>query len=136
MKKFFSSHWERILYGVFFSGVLLVNYQSTTTGWPNDALMLGLLMFGVIFILAIIGRLLKVIVSKKPQAMRYWVYLVYNALTITYLALLYDSRMTSLRNAPIIFSLLLLSIVGFSIARASIWLYKRHQAKKVETEHD
>jgi len=131
MKNLFKTYLGDILFTIL---VLLMNYQwhiqwriATTFGIE---VFLILLVLSVLFALLSFIRIIRVVKFRKRQVIRYWAHFSYGMLaTISQACVVYGSR-TSLAIADLTFFLLLVSILGFTIARASVWLHKRHQAKR------
>ena len=128
----FMFRWDAILYLALFVGMLLTAYNFLIS-LPNNQLTVALIAFGAGYTFAAIIRLIKLIILKKCNAFRYWAFPLYSTLTVVYLIYLHHNNMENLSRTIIISYILILVIVALSIFQTSIWLYKRHEARKAQT---
>ena len=125
MQKFFMSRWETLWYTVIMAGSLTTLLQMVFTGWPSYPVVMGLLIACIIYICIVL-----VLFIQQPK-LRRAAHFVQCIFVAVFLALTYHGSDASEYRAAWIPPLLIYVIVGFTIARASIWVYKRHQAKKL-----
>ena len=124
MKKFFVSRWETVWYTVIMVGTVTTIFQMVFTGWPSYPLVMGLLISCIIYMCTILVLFIQ---QPKLRRVAHFVQCIFVAV---FLALTYHGGDANEYRAAWIPPLLIYVVVGFTIARSSVWFYKRHQTKK------
>ena len=130
MKFFLLRHWETIGFLIACFGFLYNALLIAFIGWPNYPIALAFSVICSIYAVIMIVQFIRKFTLRRIAR------LIQSALAAIYLALEYLGGTVNMERSYVVITILFYVVIIFTIARFSIWIYKRDQAKKVETEHD
>ena len=134
------SNWGDILYVLTLPVQLYIFFQAFALWFIDGVVAFGLTIFYVCFTVIALVRL--IILKKTRRTFQDWSYLFSGLLLMVCMICYFIAARLLLVNfivsdwfRDVGIWLFVCSII-FSIARFSIWLHNRHQAKKAEANHD
>ena len=134
-KNFLINYWGDIICAMLFIITGIIIYQMAIGQYVYDRYVPILLIACAIFFLVALIHIL------KKRKLRNWLYLIY---AVLFSLIMFFFMISSIPHystagetfAIFIFEITILFTLILSIVRIGIWLYKRHQAKKAEANHD